>query len=326
MAEAILGIDVSKKKLDVTLLFGKDQKRHKVFDNTSQGSHLLLEWTKRYTQETLHVCTECTGIYDEAVAEFFYQAAHRVSRLNPMAVKAFGQSMMTRTKTDAKDSFVIAQFCKALSPVLWKPETLQVKIFKDFCRSLETLKDDYQRLVGRMETSQAHPDRPSYRLWKGQTEALVKTIQFLEENIRTWIQEHPELVKQCELLQTIPGIGEKTAWKILSEIPGLENFQNARQLAAYAGLTPRQRQSGSSLHKQSRLSKMGSARLRKALYFPALVATRHNPLLVTFFKQLTQKGKSKMTAIGACMRKLIHIVFGVLKNSTPFNPHILLDS
>lgn len=131
---------------------------------------------------------------------------------------------------------------------------------------------------------------------------------------------HSDLKKQSDLLQTIPGIGETTAWKILAEIPDLQLFRDARQLAAYAGVTPRHRQSGSSVRGKSRLSKMGSSRLRNALYFPAIVAKKCNPFLSHFFNNLLQKGKSKMTAIGACMRKLTHIIFGVLKHQKPFDP------
>lgn len=120
------------------------------------------------------------------------------------------------------------------------------------------------------------------------------------------------------LLETIPGIGRTTARAMLAEIPDIQNFKNARQLAAFAGLNPCQRQSGSSVNGQTRLSKIGSKRLRKTLYMPAIVATRWNPVIENLTNRLLQRGKCKMSALGAAMRKLLHIVFGVLKNQQPF--------
>ena len=124
-------------------------------------------------------------------------------------------------------------------------------------------------------------------------------------------------------LQTIPGIGRITAIAMLAEVPDFSSFNDARQLAAYAGLTPKQRTSGSSLRGKARLSKIGSANLRKALYFPAISAKTHNSLLKVFADKLKSKGKSTMVIIGAIMRKLLHIIFGVIKHQTPFNPAIL---
>ena len=147
-------------------------------------------------------------------------------------------------------------------------------------------------------------------------------IKDLEKQLDDHIKNHPDLEKKVTLLQTIPGIGKPTARILLAEIPDIRNFKDARQLAAFAGLTPCQRQSGSSVNGKSRLSKIGSARLRKALYFPAIVARKHNPIIGHFFNTLLQRGKCKMSAIGAAMRKLLHLVFGVLKNESPFEHKI----
>ena len=130
------------------------------------------------------------------------------------------------------------------------------------------------------------------------------------------------LALDCDNLQSIPGIGKTTAIAIISETPDINYLHNARQLAAFAGLTPRHRTSGTSLKGRSRLSKMGSATLRKALYFPAIVAKKHNPILSEFAQKLANKGKQTMVIIGAIMRKLLHIIYGVLKHKTPFNPNI----
>ena len=138
--------------------------------------------------------------------------------------------------------------------------------------------------------------------------------------IREHIDRHPGLKEDCELLETIPGIGEKTATTLLAEIEHLRHYKHARQAAAYAGLSPRLRESGTS-GKRSRLSKTGNSRVRKALFMPAISAKQHNPVLRQFSERLARRGKPKMAIIGAVMRKLLHLAFGVLKTRKPFDPN-----
>ncbi len=128
--------------------------------------------------------------------------------------------------------------------------------------------------------------------------------------------------QQHELLDSIPGIAATTAALLLAEVPDLKRYRNARQLAAFAGLVPRERQSGSSVRGRVRLSKIGNARLRRALYFPAITALRCSPFFQEWAEGLRQRGKSKMSVIGAVMRKLIHIAYGVLKSGRPFDPKL----
>jgi transposase len=126
---------------------------------------------------------------------------------------------------------------------------------------------------------------------------------------------------KSELLTSIPGIGDLTASILLAEIGDVSDYDNARQLAAYAGLTPSERSSGTSVKGKTRLSCTGNVRMRKALYMPAVVAMRHNPLLKAMSERLLGRGKVKMQVIGALMRKLVHLAFGILKSQKPFDPN-----
>ena len=160
-------------------------------------------------------------------------------------------------------------------------------------------------------------------------ESLAEHLAFLdreiartEKSIRSHIDSHPGLTGQRELLLSIPGIGEATAAKILGEIMDVKLYEGARQLAAFAGLAPRLHESGSSVRRRARLSKTGAPRLRKALYFPAIVAMRHNPHVRALSERLKERGKCPMQVIGAAMRKLIHIAYGVLKSGKPFDPEL----
>lgn len=149
---------------------------------------------------------------------------------------------------------------------------------------------------------------------------LNEQIKRCEELIRNHINSHPTLKRQIELLDSIPGIAAATAAHLLAEITDIKQYRSARQVAAYAGLVPRERQSGSSVRGRTRLSKIGDARLRKALYVPAITALRCSEFFKRWGEGLQQRAKSKMSVIGAAMRKLIHLAYGVLKTGKPFDP------
>ena len=188
-------------------------------------------------------------------------------------------------------------------------------------------------MVRHLESLQTMRQQESNRLQAGVPsmavrETLEAHIVFLDEQIkqltqriRDHIDHHPDLKQQKDLLTSIPGIADVTATKLLAEIPSLERFHGASQLAAYAGLTPRQHQSGSSVFRRGRMAKTGNAHLRRALYMPALVALRWNPTIMVFADRLRERGKHKMVIVGAVMRKLLHIVYGVLKSQRPFDPN-----
>jgi len=317
MTKASVGIDVSKNKLDVALLLSTMKVRKKTFPNDLTGFQNLYLWVQHHHKGGFHFCTEFTGVYDEAVSEFLYDKGQLVSRVNVMVIKSFARLMLARTKTDKKDAFVIAQYCKTHDPKPWKPDPAHLKILRDLSRTLESLKEVRQDLLNRLEKYQ-NQESPAKRAWQDCVKDMDKRIKEVEKQLKDHIKNHPDLKEKVSLLETIPGIGETTARTLLAEIPDIENFKSARQLAAFAGLNPCQRQSGSSVNGRSRLSKVGSKRLRKALYMPAIVATSYNPIIMKFTNTLLNRGKCKMSAIGAAMRKLLHIVFGVLKSQQTF--------
>ena len=173
-----------------------------------------------------------------------------------------------------------------------------------------------QQQVNRLEGTTTKAVLKSLRKLVAHVEAEIKRT---EQQIDDHIDRHPDLRQQCQLLESIPGIGKRTATKLLAEIEDISRYKSARQVAAYAGLTPRNSRSGT-WRGQTRLSKTGNARVRKALFLPAMVAKRHNPVVRSFCQRLAQHGKNKMQLVGAAMRKLIHIAFGVLKSGKLFNP------
>ena len=177
-----------------------------------------------------------------------------------------------------------------------------------------------QQQMNRLESARSKEVVKSLRKL---VQVLDKEIVQIEKRIKAHIAGHPRLQQQHELLDSIKGIGDRTISTLLAEI-NFKQYSSARQVAAYVGLTPRNNRSGT-INGKTRLAKIGNARVRKALFLPALVAKRHNPIVRSFCARLATNGKSKMAIVGAAMRKLIHIAFGVLKSGQPFDPNHELE-
>lgn len=316
-----VGMDVSKEWLDVVLLRAglTPEKGH--FDNQVSGFHQLQHFLKKRKLKSVHVCLEATGYYGFEVALFLYQAGYRVSVVNPARIKAYADSQLSRTKTDGTDALLIADFCRSQQPEPWTPPPPEQQELQALMRHLDNLNAIRQQELNRRQA--AIPSETVLKTLDEHIAFLDQQITDLRRQIHDHIERHPHLRHQRDLLTSIPGIGDITAFKLLAEIVDISTFDSARQLAAFAGLTPRERRSGSSIRGRTRLSKRGSARLRTALYFPAIVAQRHNPILKSFAQRLLAAGKSKLQVIAAVMRKLLHLVFGILKSGQPFDPHFL---
>ena len=318
MADNFLGIDVAKGKFDVAFLRRDERFRHRTFPNNSTGFADLLKWLERRESGELHACLEATGTYGLALASYLYQAGVPVSVVNPACVKAFAESELRRTKTDRVDAALIARFCRAMNPTRWEPPAPEVAQLQALMRRLESLQQLRTQECNRLAVP-GLPEAVRSSLARV-LEALEEEIKLIERQISGHINQDPILREKRDLLTSIPGIGEATANTLLSEMASM-SFASARQLAAHAGLVPQERQSGSSVKGRARLSKRGNARLRKSLYWPAVVAMRANPLLRAFAERLRAAGKPTMVIIGALMRKLLHLAFGVLKSGRPFDPN-----
>jgi transposase len=318
MAEPTLGIDIAKLKFNVCLIQHGGKPKHKVFPNTATGFEQLLDWLAKQSVERVHACLEATGTYGEALSLSLHQAGNIVSVVNPAAIKAFAQSRLSRTKTDRVDAELIARFCEAQAPPVWTPLPQEVRELQALVRRLESL----------VEMRVAEENRLSSGVTVGAVrQSLEEHLSYLneqikrcEELIRDHINNHPGLKRQSQLLDSIPGIAQSTAARLLAEITDITLYGRARQVAAYAGLVPRERQSGTSVRGRTRLSKIGNARLRRALYFPAITALRCSPFFQAWAEGLRRRGKCKMSVICAVMRKLVHVAYGVLKSGKPFDP------
>ena len=305
----ILGIDISKKHFDVALLLPNGKRKNKKFTNNPAGFEVLHSWLNKFEVTLMHACLEATSTYGHMLAEYLFDQGYDVSLVNPARIKGFAQSELLRTKTDKQDASLIARFCESVQPALWVPESIKIRELKALVRRLDSLIEMKQQEVNRLDVSnQVVTDDIS-----GHIELLTTRIESLRALIRKHINDDPDLREQKDLLLTIPGIGEKTVATVLSYFAMIERFDNAKQLAAFCAVAPCQRQSGTSLNRRGKMSKVGPSQLRKALFLPAMVALRYNPLMVLLNERLTKAGKPKMVIIGAAMRKLVHMIYGVLR-------------
>ena len=316
----ILGIDISKAKFDVMLLH-EGQSIHAVFANGPKGFGKLRHWLKKQDVKQLHACMEATGTYGDDLAEYLHAQGYAVSMVNPSRIKAYAESQLRRNKTDKTDAGVIADFCRTQQPALWSPPDPALRELRGLVRYLEDLHGIRTQQISRLKAGSLNPTVS--RNLRKHIAFLDRQIQEVEDLIRQHIDQHPDLKHQHELLTSIKGIGDTTASALLAEIGDWRSFPAARQLAAFGGLTPRQRQSGSSVRGRSRFAKIGNPHLRRILFLPALTARRCNPIIKPFCDNLALHHKPKMVVIGAAMHKLLRIAYGVLKSDQPFDPLFL---
>lgn len=312
----ILGIDISKLKFDVALMVAAKIKKTHIFENTPDGFESLSNWLLRQGITSVSACMEATGCYGDALATYLYDKGITVSVVNPAQIKSFSGAQLKRAKTDKADAKLIAQFYQQVCPAPWSPPPLHVRELQALVQRLSSLNQMEGQEQNRLHVAPAVV-RTSIEKVLSIIRAEIRTVETL---IHDHIDRHPDLKEQAELLDSIPGIGKATISRLLAFIGDVQRFDHAKALAAFVGLNPTVHQSGSSIKGKPHISKKGNASLRSALYMPAIVARRYNPVIKAFSDRLKKAGKPNMVIIGAVMRKLIHIVYGVLKSGRPFDP------
>jgi len=325
-----LGMDVAKAKLDCCLLLDEasNKRKTKVISNNKSGIADLLVWIgkQQISPDALHVVMEGTGVYHEQAALALADAGVTVSIVNPAQVKDFGRGLAIRTKTDGVDSFVLARYGALLKPAARTPPAPEAQILQALIARRDAIAQDLQRERNRREKADATDTLA--RIQQSISDSigfLSQQLAQLQQDIDLHIDRHPGLKEDLSLLQSIPAVGPQVGNNLLAVMHS-HNFGSAEQLAAYLGLVPVERQSGSSVLGRARLSKAGPARIRAVLYMAAIVAKRCNPHVKAVYERLLARGKSKMSALGAAMRKLVHLCFGVLKTRQPYRHDYVKNS
>jgi transposase len=316
MQKSILGIDISKRTFDVCLIH-RDKEKYRKFANDETGFAKLSAFLSKEGVEQLHACMESTGRFYEAVANYLADRGFTVSVINPKRIKGYAQSELQRSKTDKKDAGVIARFCKSQQPAAWVPHPPEIREIQEVMRYVDALKVTIHQEERRLEAgfvSVALKETVATHVIE-----LKATLKSLLKSLKKHVAQHPRMQQHYDLLTSIIGVSDFTAFTYLAEIGYAERFRQTRQIESYCGLSPRHYQSGTSVRGKERISKVGNSRMRKALYMPALNAKDYNPVLRAFADRLEEAGKPPKVIVCAVMRKLLRIMHGVVSSGVEFD-------
>lgn len=315
-----VGIDVGAAELWVAV----EGRKPRSFAHSRAGIKALHRWVCRQGNGVaVHYCLEATGVYGVHVAsQLVSLAGVEVSIVNPAVIAAFGRTQMKRSKTDQIDAELIRRYGEQNHPALWQPERQVLRQLGLLVAQADTLKHMLRQWDNRGHGQQFVVDLPTEvaQTQRAVRRSLQRQLDKIECAVNHLCAADAELAQQIMLLETIPGIARRAATQLLAYGGSRWLRFSARAMTAQAGLAPRHHRSGSSIDKKQRIDKQGDARLRKALYMPALVGSVHNPALKRHYQRLCDHGKLKKVALVACMRKLLTIARAVLITRKPFDP------
>lgn len=312
----VVGIDVSKLDFHACLLQG-DRRARKSFPNTPAGFRQLRTWLSNRKCSNVHVCMEATGAYWLGVARAMHASGATVSVVNPSRTSLFARSQLRRTKTDLVDAEMIAEFCLTNRPGAWQPPAAEVLELRGLLAYRDHLIGEQTRF--KQLGNELHVGAKLENLHMQQLQTIAEMVGEIDRQIQALIKAHEPLHKAVSALQAVKGIGAITAANLVAKLPA-QRLRNAKAAAAYAGLTPSERQSGTSIRGKARLCKTGNASLRRDLYMPAIAAMRFNPILTAFATRLREKGKPPKVIIAAVMRKLVVLAFRIIREVTGPTP------
>jgi transposase len=320
--DGLLGIDVSKDTLDASMS-SCNKVRAKSFANSPDGWRHLLDWLISQKIRRVHACLESTGRYSLGIACKLNEAGHVVSIVNPAQIRDFARTKLGRNKTDAVDASHIREYCELFKPSPWSPPSHAHRQLGE----LQTIRAGI--VAGLTEwknrKNSGMVDAVAQSLADATISHFTSQLGAVEKAIAQTIDNDSDLRRKRDLLLSISGVGETLASAVLAELPGPDVLRSSAEVVAYAGLNPRQHQSGTSIDRPTRISKIGNVVLRTALYMPAMSAMRYNPAIVALVTRLKARGRLKPKQIVvAAMRKLLVLCFGVLKTGKPFDPALAM--
>ena len=309
----VIGLDVSKDTIDATLITTKGSKEYIKISNNTEGFENLINWIKTKRIRKIAISMEATGIYYEKASEYL-SALYTVYVINPLKIKEYAKSQFRHTKTDKADSKLIAEFAGRHLDKLTPFRPSENPTLCKLINLLQQLKEQQKETQNRLHTAKDIYIKSTH---EAIIELLEEKIDQTSKRIEGMIKQKESLNIEYQNLQTIPAIGKETAVILLRHLTD-KNFETANKFVAFAGLSPKIEQSGTSVNKKGRLSRYGHRQLKRALFMPALVAYRMNvfPQLVS---NLEAAKKPKMIIIVALMRKLAKIAFYIHKTKKPFD-------
>ena len=315
-----VGIDVGCKELVMVVRCQGKSRKAITVSNTAEGHQSLIKQLKKLAK-SVRICMEATGVYHFDLAVALHHAQLDVMVVNPKATHNFSKVLMSRSKTDAVDAEVLAQYAERMDFVSWQCPSSQVLEIRACARYLEKLSHQRTRLKNQLHAMKSQNSTPDYLLQDNEQAIVIleQSMERIRQRVLDVIEQDENIKMRYELLLSVKGIADKSAVQILGELLILPKEMKARQWVAHTGLDPRQFTSGTSVNKKPRLSKAGNQHLRRALFMPALSATRWEQHIKAYYEHLVNyNGLKKIQAICAVMRKLLHAIYGMFKTCKPF--------
>jgi len=317
-ATVCCGIDVSAQKLAVAVHEQDQPFDRREFDNDAAGHKALIAWLGK-RKARARVSLEATGIYSLDLALDKAEGIE-VAMLNPKLVNRFAETLR-RSKTDAADAEALAEYSRRMPFVAWSAPARNGLQLRAITRYIDGLTVDRTRCGNRLHAAEGSASTPRCVLedLRRSLELLEMRIAKLRREAMALVRADADLAQQFKLLTGIPGIAQISALQLMGELILLPAGMTVRQWVAQSGLDPAHEVSGSSVHKPSRISRAGNKHLRRALYMPALVASRRDPHLKAFYESLLARHKARLQALVAVARKLLHAIYGILHTQTPYD-------
>lgn len=317
-----VGIDVSSKKLDMVIRQKGKSRKAKTYSNDARGHQAIIKALRG--KSPVRIGIEATGVYHLDLA-IVLQATPTIELMviNPKSAKYFAEATLARTKTDAVDAELLAQFVERMEFIPWQAPERHVLALRACSRRLSALTQQKTRAKNQLHALEATSETPPFIVEDARLSItqLEKQIVSLHQHTLGLVSENTVLTETFKLLLTVKGIGETSAIQLMGELLVLPPELSNRQWVAMAGLDPRKSVSGTSVNKKPRISKAGNHYLRAALYMPALNASYRSTHVHAYYRHLIEdNGLKKIQAICAIMRKLLHAIHGMLKDRKPFDP------
>lgn len=310
----IIGLDISKDTIDAYMENG-DKSHYRKVANTEQGWQELLGIIRRQRRKKVHVCCEYTGIYYLGVATVLHEAGCTVSVINPAIIRYYAMQEMARNKTDKQDAYLIARYCREKKPSAWTPPTRQNQRIRALNRRVEQLTKMRTMEINRLKIVQEEDKETHQNL----IEWLNKEIGQHHARLKALVKEDAELQEKQRLMTSIPGIGEQTATAFLSLVSDIGRFPSAKHFVSYLGLSPQNAESGTSVKRRTRISKMGDRYMRKLLYMPARAACLRSKVWKDWAQRQMQNGKHPKAVYVTMMRKMATYIYKVIVTKQPFD-------
>lgn len=319
---AYVGIDPAKKSFDIATPLDKGKFRTKAkLPNNPEGFRETAAWLEKHSEPGAWVVIEATSVYHQGIADFLHSKGYRVCVVNPAVIHNFGKDDLRRVKTDKADAKLIATYARDKHDKLreWVPEPLPRRRLRALVRRLEDLQEIHQMERNRLDVAESAVQESIQSVIRHVKNEIAETKKAIKDNI----DDDPDMRQKRDLIVTIDGLSDTTAALILAELGDPLDYDGPRAMVAFAGLNPLVNESGDWTG-PTPISRTGSARFRARLYMPGIVAIKWNPAVKVLAERLRARGKAPKQIICAAMRKLLHLVYGVLKSGKPFDPQLAL--